>query len=134
MENLKFDLTNEEGIRKSIMVLERESQLATVGAFKSISFKPFFEFVGNLLNRFVDLFDSSKKLETQMELVKKTIEMCRKLGAKRVEIIIDKRNYSSFKAHIEEIDATAKASNDKGGKMTFIVDFPENMTSMDSEE
>ncbi len=134
MENLKFDLTNEEGIRKSILLLERESELATVGVFKKINMKPFFEFAGKLLNRFVDLFDSSKKLEIQMKLVKETIEMCRKLGAKRVEIIIDKRNYASFKAHIEEIDATAKASNDTGGKMTFIVDFPENMTSMDSQE
>lgn len=126
MENLKFDLTNEQGIKNTIALLEEKSKhppIGAVGKIGTIDFQPFFNFLSQLCNRFIDLFDSSKKMETQMRLAIETIEIARKLGAKRIEIIIDKRNDSSFKAHIKEIDASAKAKKDTGGTITYIVDF-----------
>lgn len=125
MEKIKFDLSDRKGLENTIITLEnlKKNQEVIAGLTATIDFKHLIDFVQNILNRLLDLFDSSKKLEKQMEIAKETIRVSRELGAKSIEITIDTKNKAELKAHIEEVDAVLKGKIQNGNKLTYIINF-----------
>ena len=127
MEKLQFDLTNQEGLinaRNKLKYLEnsQKMRLQMKINLKGI-FHDFTDMISNFINRFFDLFDDTKKLEKQMELAIKTIEISRSLGAKSIDITINSKNESKLKSFIVEIDAEISGELSKDNTITYSIRF-----------
>lgn len=132
MENLKFDLTTKDGLidtQKKLINLKESPMMieATAGATLIVDFegmvKDFTNMISNFIDRFFDLFDDTKKLEKQMELAIKTIEISRLAGAKSIDITLNSKSKGKLKAYLEEIDATIKGEFKKDNTITFTIKF-----------
>ncbi len=81
------------------------------------------DFFKNFVDRFFDVFDDTKKLEKQMELAIKTIEISRAAGAKSIDITINSKNETGLKLHLKEIDATIGGHFKKDNSITYSIIF-----------
>jgi len=135
---MEFDLTSKEGLSnikdqfegfQSPKFKNKQRITAVQGAKATIDIdiegilSGLFEMTSNFINRFFDLFDTSKKLEKQMELAKETIRVSRELGAKSINITIDSKNKAELKAFVEQLNGDLKAKHQSGSKITYNVEF-----------
>lgn len=130
MNNIHFDFTTYEGLlnaHKSLEDLDHSSKMhksGKLGAFFIHDiFKNLFSFVSQIVDRFFDLFDDTKKLEKQMEAAQKTIEYCRAAGAKSIEITINAKNNSKLKVYLTVIDAKIGGELIKDNTIKYVVIF-----------
>lgn len=77
----------------------------------------------NFINRFFDLFDDTKKLEKQMELALKTIEVARAAGAKSIDITINAKNGAGLSLYLKKIDAKIGGKVKKDNTITYTIVF-----------
>lgn len=129
MEELKFDLTTQEGLisaQNQLKSLRKSNQLVK-GATMTIDiegmFKDLTDMISKFIDRFFDLFDDTKKLEKQMELAIKTIEISRAAGAKSIDIIINSKNKGELETYLKNIDAKIGGKLEKDNSITYIVKF-----------
>jgi hypothetical protein len=130
MDNIKFDLTTKEGLintQEKLKVLKSLNAGKTIGATISIDFEGMFRDLTNMISNFIDrifdLFDDTKKLEKQMELAIKTIEVSRASGAKSIDITINSKSDAKLKLFVEEIDAEITGKISKDNSITYQIKF-----------
>lgn len=128
MDELKFDVTTEQGMKDTISLLKKRATNSVasgaIGSVKiDIDFKPLLDFLSQIYNRIIDLFDDTKKLEKQMEFAKQTIKFAKELGAKSIELTIDTKNSNSLSAFIKEINAKVEVKVETGSKTTYNIQF-----------
>lgn len=137
MEKIKFDLTNQQGLISALAKLKilnthglkQQTYMQTRGAKITfeIDIEKMFEDLTNMISTLIetlfDLFDDTKKLEKQMELATKTIEISRAAGAKSIDITVNSKNEDKLKLFIEEIDATIGGKLKKDNTITYSIKF-----------
>ena len=127
MENLNFDLTTQTGllnINKQLRDLERRSNLGITIDFDIEGLlKDLLAQVLSPIHKIIDLFDDTKKLEKQMELAIKTIEVCKAAGAKSIDITISSKNEGRLKLHLKQINAVIGGEYKKDNSITYGIKF-----------
>ena len=129
MEELKFDLTTQDGLTSTQNQLKSlgKSNPKVVGATMTIDIEDMFKDLTNIISKFIDrffdLFDDTKKLEKQMELAIKTIEISRAAGAKSIDIIINSKNKGKLETYLKKIDAKIGGKLEKDNSITYSIKF-----------
>lgn len=127
MDNLKFDLTTQSGLISTQDQLKHLKSHAKMAKVLHINidemFKELINMISKFVDRFFDLFDDTKKLEKQMELAIKTIEICRAAGAKSIDITLNSKNGANFKLYLNKIDATIGGQFKKDNTITYNIIF-----------
>lgn len=85
--------------------------------------KELINMVSRFFDRIFDLFDDSKKLEKQMELAIKTIEICKASGAKSIDITLNSKCGGKLKLYLKEIDATIGGQFKKDNTIVYNIKF-----------
>ena len=134
MEKLEFDLTTQKGLiqtQKTIEILKEQPQFIekTVGASATLDIdieemlKDLTNMISNLIEKIFDLFDDTKKLEKQMELAIKTIEISKAAGAKSIDITLNSKSEGKLKVFLKEIDAKIGGKFEKDNTITYHIKF-----------
>jgi hypothetical protein len=128
MEKLKFDLTTQEGListQQKLKVLKTNSKILGVIIDVDIEgiVKELINMISRIFDRLFDLLDDTKKLEKQMELALKTIEIARLAGAKSIDITLNSKNDGNFKLYIKKIKATIGGELKKDNTITYSIKF-----------
>jgi hypothetical protein len=123
MDNLKFDLTTQNGLINAQDQLKNLTTGLTFIFDIEGMFRDFTNMISKFFDRLFDLFDETKKLEKQMELAIKTIEICRAAGAKSIDITINSKNEGNLKLYLKEIKATIGGEYKKDNTITYSIKF-----------
>jgi hypothetical protein len=128
MDNTKFDLTTQEGLisaQQQLKDLKTSSKIAGLTIDVDIEgiVKELINAISRAFDRVIDLFDDTKKLEKQMELAIKTIEICKATGAKSIDITLNSKNGGSLKLFLKKIDATIGGELKKDNTITYNIKF-----------
>jgi hypothetical protein len=128
MDNLKFDLTTQEGLintEKTLKILKKSNIVnrATLSIDFEGMFKDLTNLISNSINRLFDIFDDTKKREKQMEIAIKTIEISRAAGAKSIDITLNSKSEAKFKLHLKEIEAKIGGKFEKDNTVTYSIKF-----------
>lgn len=140
MEDLKFDFTTKKGLNKTQNAL---SSMLTSGYLLGLTatrtskdgtetilemdiketLKELTDFVKHVFDRILDLFDDTKKLQMQMDLAIKTIEIARAGGAEKIEITLNSKNSGALELYLEESEAKIGGKYEKDNSMTYVIEF-----------
>ena len=140
MEDLKFDFTTKKGLNKTQNAL---SSMLTSGYLHGLTatrtskdgtettvemdikgtLKELADFVKHVFDRILDLFDDTKKLQRQMDLAIKTIEIARAVGAEKIEITLNSKNSGALELYLEESEAKIGGKYEKDNSMTYVIEF-----------
>ena len=81
------------------------------------------DFTKHVFDRILDLFDDTKKLQMQMDLAIKTIEIARAGGAEKIEITLNSKNSGALELYLEESEAKIGGKYEKDNSMTYVIEF-----------
>ncbi|MDN3494209.1 hypothetical protein [Winogradskyella bathintestinalis] len=136
MENLKFDLTTQDGLintqedlKKLINHRNTTGEIITVTDNLTLDvdiegmFKNLINMISMIFKGFFNLFDDTEKLEKQMELATKTIEIARAGGAKSIDITLNSKNEGNLNLLLKKIDAKIGGKVEKDNTITYSIKF-----------